>query len=261
MATKTGKKTREKKTYTAEEIAGFRARDAAILESGDAVMARPDAGARMAAVVQVPGFSRMSTYSFRNQARLIGQAEALGMPMDDVDTFNGWIERGRIVRKGQKAQLYIAKFVGTEQPDEDAEATEDEGQDDEETPAKPRFRMSPRFELSQTDELTEADRVEAAQAFHADAEDPAAVWLATLTTTAEKLGYQVTTVADGTGVDVDDDAEEPTITVAGAQEWTVLGELAQALAERISTADTERKAKKARKAAEKAAKARELSKV
>lgn len=66
-----------------------------------------------------------------------------------MDTFRGWLSRGRCVRKGERG-LKIVRPVGEEEPSDRDDTEQTEPQQD--TPAgRTRFRIMTVFELSQTD--------------------------------------------------------------------------------------------------------------
>jgi hypothetical protein len=92
---------------------------------------------------------------------LLGQAEERGMSLRDVDTFQGWRQRGRQVRRGEQG-LRLVRPVGLDNhEDTDAEPDHDEPKrstdtEHDEAP-RVRFRFMAVFDISQTDEVTDED--------------------------------------------------------------------------------------------------------
>jgi N-terminal domain of anti-restriction factor ArdC len=105
----------------------------------------------------VTGMSpRILGYSLRNQMLLMEQADDRGIRLTDVDTFKGWLSRGRCVRRGEQG-LRIIRPVGS--TDEDAQAKDEPStgaehhhpENEEARAERVLFRMMVVFELSQTD--------------------------------------------------------------------------------------------------------------
>lgn len=182
--------------YSAEQRAAAAARDAHAEQLADALCADPAAfGARVAGLLPAGG-SKLLSYSLRNQALLIAQAEDRAMPLREVDTLRGWRERGRSVRKGEHG-LRIVRPVGREgEPagDETAEtittaqpATLTENGADSAAAERVRFRFMSVFELSQTEGIEDFEGET-----RTVADDPAALLFAALKAQAERAGYEVT---------------------------------------------------------------------
>jgi len=177
-----------------------RKRDAEIAAKAAEALADPQIGERIAALVDTatPRFLR---YSVRNQALLLRQAEERGMTITDVDTFKGWLRRGRIVRRGEKG-LRIVRPVGrtVAEDGQDVEDVEESTDVTAEQEDKVFFRTAVRFDISQTDPIEGAE-VDQAQADTAedtaeDTADPAAALFTSLREQAERAGYLVTVPAD-----------------------------------------------------------------
>lgn len=225
-----------KRTYTEEERKArqdadraLQAEAAELLSDADAVVALAE---QLAATCRSP---KVLGYSLRNQALLIKQAEARGMVLTDVDTFRGWRERGRAVRKGE-AGLRIVRPRGTEAAEDAGEVegivthrgdvpTGDEaGENEGET--RTRFRMTAVFDISQTEGISDAEIIGEAH----EVPNPAALLADTLVGQLERRGYQVVTDADAERAEVDDG---DLITVP---EGRPVAELARALAVVIAAA-------------------------
>lgn len=192
-----------KRTYTAQERQARQDVDRALQAEAAELLADPDAVVALAEQLATTCRSpKVLSYSLRNQALLIMQAEARGMVLTDVDTFRGWRERGRMVRKGE-AGLRIVRPRGTEAA-EDAGDSEGEGivthrgdvpTGDEgganEGATRTRFRMTAVFDISQTEGIEDAEVIGEAHAVP----NPAALLADTLVGQLERRGYQVVTAA------------------------------------------------------------------
>ncbi|MEV6851985.1 hypothetical protein [Actinoplanes sp. NPDC051411] len=127
---------------------------------------------------------RILGYSLRNQCLLHNQAAERGIALTDVDTFKGWLSRGRVPKTGETG-MRIVRPIGkpkrpgeTHQGDQGDPANEDiptDTGDDAETdsakPSRPKFRTDSRFDVSQTAPLP-LDRQPACGACNADAGEP-----------------------------------------------------------------------------------------
>lgn len=158
---------------------------------------------------------------------LTTQAEDRGMTLTDVDSFRGWIERGRCVRKGERG-LRIVAPKGTEPPDDDSAERADQGDGED---IRVRFRMVTVFDLSQTEGIEDAEPVEGETIT-----DPAAVLRATIAEQIERMGYTITTTDQAEGpATVDDEAR--TVTVPAGEP---VPDLARALACLVTRPKAER---------------------
>jgi hypothetical protein len=117
---------------------------------------------------------RILGYSLRNQMLLMEQAGDRGIRLTDVDTFRGWLNRGRCVRRGETG-LRIIRPVGTIGDDpkgsQDQADTQDQTDTKDQTDTEPRqgerepaervmFRFMVVFDLSQTDAVDGDDPAE-----------------------------------------------------------------------------------------------------
>lgn len=205
--------------------AAARARNAELAAMGQAMLEDPHFGERIADLLDTP---RMLTYSLRNQALLLAQADARGMRLTDVDTYLGWQRRGRQVRGGEHG-LKIVRPLPTRhgEPGEADRAVQGAEEEHQEV----FFRTMTVFELTQTDELdenrirTDGEHPKTGEPGNKpitqtapDAEPdtaPEAVLVASLREQAERAGYLVLVLAASaaypTSVTVDEQAR--TITV------------------------------------------------
>lgn len=228
---------RKRREYTDEERAARAEADAAIEARGEAILANPAAVTTMVDTLLATTSKKLLRYSVRNAAMLIGQAEERGMTLTDVDSFKGWRQRGRAVRKGE-ISLRIVAPKGSEKTDasdtDDApEAPEPTGNDGDGKPAKTRFRMAPVFDISQTDGVEDiepdADQV---------VTNVPAVLRANLVDQIERRGY---TVVEGkVGPVIDDDARTITVAEDLPGDLLHLHQLAQGLAELVTRPPAER---------------------
>ena len=231
MARTAARKTRRPR-YTAEQRAAAIARDEHADELADALYADPAAfGARVAGLLPASG-PKLLSYSLRNQALLITQAEKRGMVLREVDTLNGWRQRGRAVRKGEHG-LRIVRPVGREgTPHADqatAEAIITPTDADTETAERVRFRFMSVFEVSQTEGVEDFDGEE-----QTTTDEPAAVLFAALKAQAERAGYLVTEwPADephAAAVEVDTEAHTISVHDDETPDAEVMAQLAAAVA-------------------------------
>jgi hypothetical protein len=205
-------KTIKRSRYTAEQRAAAQRRDQHATAIGEALFADAAAfGVRVAGLVDGQRGPKLLSYSPRNLALLMAQADERGMQLREVDTLNGWRARGRRVRKGS-AGLRIVRPVGTDnaaQTDETAPAAvvavaTTEPADEQ----RPRFRMMSVFELSQTDPAETDVAVDGPAVVDPE---PAATLYTALVRRAESAGYAVTCWPDdpthGAPVEVDHEAQ------------------------------------------------------
>jgi hypothetical protein len=205
-----------------------------------AMLEDPRFGERIAALVDTP---RMLTYSLRNQALLLAQADARGMKLTDVDTYLGWKHRGRQVREGEHGLKIVKPLPARhDQAGEADQAAHGAAEENEEV----FFRTTTRFDVSQTDELDDnhisedhpgigEHGNEPTAPTTPDAEPeaaPEAVLVASLREQAERVGYLVVVLsasaAQAASVTVDEQAK--TITVYDDGGRKTLSEFASALA-------------------------------
>jgi hypothetical protein len=218
--------TKHRTKYTEEQRVARDAADAAIRDNATELLTDPDAVAAMVSHLMTTNSSKLLRYSMRNVAMLTTQAEERGMPLTDVDSFRGWIERGRCVRKGERG-LRIVAPKGTEPPGDDSAEQADQGDGED---IRVRFRMVTVFDISQTEGIEDAEPV--------DGEiinDPAAVLRATIAEQIERMGYTITTDQGEGSATVDDEAR--TVTVPAGEP---VPELARALACLVTRPKAER---------------------
>lgn len=216
-----------------------RVRDAELSVTAIAMLESPHIGERIAHLVTTP---RLLTYSLRNQALLLGQADERGMTLTDVDTYRGWQRRGRHVRPGEHG----LKIVRPARPREPAADHTDSTGDQAEPDTDISFRTMTVFDRTQTDELEhphadehnshEARNGPAAQSeTEADTEAtaiPEAVLLESLREQAERAGYlSVILPANHTRPgSVDVDHQGRTIIVSNDGDTQTLAQFASAVA-------------------------------
>jgi len=212
--------------YTEEQRVARDTADAAIRDNATELLTDPDAVAAMVSHLMTTNSPKLLRYSMRNAAMLTTQAEERGMTLTDVDSFRGWIERGRCVRKGEQG-LRIVAPQGTEPPGDDSAEQADQGDGED---IRVRFRMVTVFDLSQTEGIEDAEPVEGETIT-----DPAAVLRATIAEQIERMGYTITT-DQGEGPATVDDAAR-TVTVPTGEP---VPELARALACLVTRPKAER---------------------
>jgi N-terminal domain of anti-restriction factor ArdC len=150
---------RTRKGYCPQQRKAREQADRALCKKAGALLADPDAVAAMVTQLVTDSRSpRVLRYSLRNQALLISQAEQRGMRLTDVDSFAGWKNRGRRVRKGEHG-LRIVAPTGTKtgedvEQDENTSAT-DEHQSGKQLPI--RFHMVTVFDICQTEAIDDAE--------------------------------------------------------------------------------------------------------
>lgn len=152
MTTKKTSRTRYtpgQRAARAEADKALRNRAADLLADQDAVTAI------LTHLVTVSRSPKILGYSLRNQAMLIAQASDRGIVLTDVDTFRGWVERGRCVRRGERGLRIVAPRGIDDGEDADAESNSAE-EEEEEVEGRPVFRMVAVFDISQTDGMDDA---------------------------------------------------------------------------------------------------------
>ena len=157
------------KRYSSEQREQRRQADADLHEQADEFIADAEKFNSLAELF-APGrvTEKVAGYSPKNRALLLLQAQTLGRPMPtDVETFKGWLGRGRYVRKGE-AGLRISVPIGrSDEQKTDDQAAEGEpkdnaaGQNTDEKPTRPRFRMIAVFDVSQTEPVDVDEHAEA----------------------------------------------------------------------------------------------------
>jgi len=204
-----------RRTFTPEQRQEREQADKQLREQARELLADPDAVAAMVEqLITVSRSPKVLRYSLRNQAILTKQVEARGMTLTDVDSFRGWLERGRCVRKGEKALRVVAP-KGREggESDEEAEAGETtpaqggEQTGDGEAEGRVRFRMVTVFDISQTEGVEDVDVV--GEAF--EVPNPAALLRDTLTEQIERRGYEIEETAEADGAAAVDDGDLVTV--------------------------------------------------
>lgn len=198
------------------------ARDAALATKAEDALADPNLGGRIAGLLTTP---RLLTYSVRNQALLLVQAEEREMPLSHVKTFRQWLVVGRQVRRGEQA-LRIVKPVSRGNTGEDGGDGEGGG--------RPMFRTDSVFDISQTDPIEDWDG-DVEDEPSKEELDPARALFESLSKQAERAGYLV-------AVWPEEQRDEPvrvghdghTIDVYGEHTAETLGRLAGAVADVIT---------------------------
>ncbi|MEU3625686.1 hypothetical protein BS329_38930 [Amycolatopsis coloradensis] len=225
-----------RRQYTAEERAAAAEEEDRLVTSAERLIADPAAIERLIARLVQYRSPRILRFSMRNQAMLTKQADERGTTLTDVDTMNGWSDRGRAVREeewwnGYKVTVPRGAEV-VKDDDTPNEPAQDHGEGDGETKTRNRYRMRPFFDISQTDGVDDT-----MPGFGPSAvKDPAQVLREALTDQLERFGYTVV-VADVPAAEVNDDATPPTVTVPADDDVTGL---AKALASVLSRPDDER---------------------
>lgn len=214
----------QRRPASAARVAAAKARDEELAGKAAAVLADPQFGARVAALVDTA--PRLTHYSLRNLGLLLGQAADRGMVLTEVDSYEGWQDRGRQVRTGEKG-LKITRGGGRA-------SGGGNGSGDGRDGGRPQFRTVSRFDISQTDPVEdldgEADEPTAAELA------PAVVLFDSLSEQAERAGYLTAVWPDERReepVRVDDDSH--VIDVYGEHTPETLGLLASMVADIILT--------------------------
>lgn len=155
-----------KRRYSEQQRAARAEADAQLFDQSTADLADPELIERRIRTALSGMSPRILGYSLRNQMLLLAQAEERGMSLRDVDTFNGWRQRGQQVRRGEQG-LRIVRPVGLDNDkDTESESDHDErdrstGHEQDEAP-RVRFRFMAVFDISQTDEVVGDDDAETA---------------------------------------------------------------------------------------------------
>lgn len=228
----------KRKGCTLEQREAREQADTDLRERATELLADPAAVAAMVRqLVEVSRSPKTLRYSLRNQAMLTGQAEAREMTLTDVDSFKGWLNRGRCVRRGERGLRIVApKGTETEAADEAGEcAAADKpaavpaqatGENTEEKAPKTRFRMMTVFDIAQTEGAEDVETVGAAKVVP----NPAALLRDTLTDQLERRGYKVEVADTETGAAEVDERNQIVRVPAGAE----VDELARTLAELLT---------------------------
>jgi hypothetical protein len=276
--TSTGRSTRPASKYTDEQRAERARQDGELLDraAGDAQVIGDFV--RQAVAGMSP---RILGYSLRNQMLLMDQAADRGILLTDVDTFRGWLGRGRCVRRGEQG-LRIIRPVGTIGEDakgnDDPEAPDHHHHPENEEARAERvlFRMMVVFDRSQTDAV-EGDQPETRDcpacgaeagepctpgctcpgctgdltAENVEVDTPGELLWNNLYEQITRAGYRFDWPADITGrVHLDHDARTVHVAMdATADDPDALADLAAAVAQILTRADTERAAKRTARAA------------
>ncbi|MEU3458272.1 ArdC family protein [Micromonospora sp. NPDC006766] len=151
------------------ERAAWRERDDEVKRQSTEYLERAEAVRSFATHAATGGVSaRILGYSLRNQLLLHEQAAERGFVLSDVETGNGWRQRGRHIKKGEtglrlikprgngKKDADTAEPDTSNEPDENAEA--DDGDDASETPSRPKFVTVAVFDIAQTAEIPPEER-------------------------------------------------------------------------------------------------------
>lgn len=273
--------------YSDEQIREFRQRDRQVMNSSTEQLEDAEGIRRFARHAATGGVSlRILSYSLRNQALLAQQADERGFVLSDVDSFKGWLQRGRCVKKGETG-LRLIKPVGKDKKDTDADEPEtpDEQEaesaeaDDEagEDTGKPKFRTGVVYDVAQTAEIPPEERGQCAACtaevgqpcnpgclcpactnYEPVADAAEILWnnlLDQLTAAGYGLDWPAPTEAlHGNRVHVDHDCR----TVAAAYEVTAehpdaVADLAAAVGQIIAHSDREREARREQRRAARAA--------
>jgi hypothetical protein len=217
---------RTRKGYCPQQREERAQADHALCKKAGELLADPDAVAAMVTQLVTDSCSpKMLRYSIRNQALLISQADQRGMSLTDVDSFAGWKNRGRRVRKGEHG-LRIVAPTGTKtgkdaEQDENISATDSHKSDDKQLPV--RFHMAAVFDISQTEAIDDTEAVSQAEA--EEVPNPAALLRDALSDQLQRRGYTIVVGETATG---GTEIEHDTVRLpAGAE----LPELARTVAE------------------------------
>lgn len=102
---------------------------------------------------------RVQSYSQRNQALLYTQCQDRGIALTDVATYRQWAERGRQVRKGQRALRIVAPAGrpadegSTDSAQQADQPNEDITENEQDHGEQRRFRMISIFAHAQTEPI------------------------------------------------------------------------------------------------------------
>lgn len=151
---KSGAKTSRRRQYTPEEISQFKANDNALMDRADEALSDPD-GRMVAAVVEYAANGHLSprffTYSLRNQAMLIQQAEDLGIVLSDVGTRKHWRELGHTIIDNRPMRIVRPRGRNAAADDQADNEQHDGDQAEGEESESIRYRMMTVFDVSQTE--------------------------------------------------------------------------------------------------------------
>jgi hypothetical protein len=128
------------RTYTPAEIEMFRQRDNALTEKVNTTLADDAAMLDIQAQLDKTA-STVRRLSRRNEVLLLTQATDRGIALRDIDTYCGWVARGRTVRRGTTSLRIVAP----------RRSASDEATTEQDSPL-PRYRMVPVFDISQTED-------------------------------------------------------------------------------------------------------------
>jgi N-terminal domain of anti-restriction factor ArdC len=188
---------RTRKGYCPQQREAREQADRALRKQAGALLADPDAVAAMVTrLVTVSRSPKVLRYSLRNQALLVSQAEQRGISLTDVDSFAGWKNRGRCVRKGEHGLRIVApKGTDTSEDAKQEEVTNTKDTNESSEELRMRFRMMTVFDVSQTDGIDDAETVGQA----AEVPNPAAVLRDALTDQLQRRGYTIVVAETATG--------------------------------------------------------------
>jgi hypothetical protein len=278
---------------TVQRSAEARRRDDEIREQSTRLLQDADQVRRFALHAATGGVSdRILGYSLRNQVLLQQQAEQAGIDLTDVDTFKGWLARGRCVRRGETGLRVVRPTGNNKKPAAEGDElggvqpSTDTGNDAEQSgsdepgtgkPRRPAFRTEARFDVSQTDPLPLADRpacddcsAEAGEPCRAGCTcaacvdpmphgDAAETLCDHLTGQIQKAGYVIeheTPAAESHSAPIRTNHDKTTVYIqpqARSHDPETVAALAVTLADIIARADQAAKARRAERAAAKAA--------
>lgn len=187
---------RTRKGYCPQQQEARDQADRALRKQAGALLADPDAVAAMVAqLVTVSRSPKVLRYSLRNQALLISQAEQRGMNLTDVDSFAGWKNRGRCVRKGEHGLRLVAPKGTDTSEDTKQEEVISANENESSEELRMRFRMMTVFDVSQTDGIDDAEIVGQA----AEVPNPATVLRDALTDQLQRRGYTIVVAETASG--------------------------------------------------------------
>uniref|UniRef100_UPI003F49B120 ArdC family protein n=1 Tax=Amycolatopsis sp. CA-290885 TaxID=3239925 RepID=UPI003F49B120 len=219
------------------------AADGGIRERAAELLADPErAVAMVRQLIEANSSPRVLRYSLRNQAMLSSQAEERGMSLIDVDTFKGWLNRGRVVRRGEHGLRIVRprgraaeSAAGGQREEKTEKAAPEQGSDQgkqqgEESGERVSFRMMTVFDISQTEAAEDVEIVGEAE----QAEAPVQLLRETLRDQLARFGCEITEAPAATVASVEDDR---VVTVPPGQP---VEELARALAIVVTAAKKSR---------------------
>ncbi|NKY53893.1 ArdC family protein [Nocardia vermiculata] len=225
-----------RRKYSDADRAARAAADKEIRDGGNELLSDPEAVAGMIGALARLTCPKLLRYSLGNVALIFRQADERGMTVTDVDSYKGWRNRGRSVRKGEKG-LRINAPKGTEKTEADDNSTSEAPAEQADTTGegdnyRVRFRMMPVFDISQTEGIEDFEDEPAAVE---PVTEPAAAVRARLLEQFAALGY---TVTEGATPGTDDNAHTITVSTGAPLE-----ELAQALAALLTRPAADRPAR------------------